>query len=194
MATKWMKRFCILLVLLYTVNSVPFTHWHIIEDDVVLFIDEEYKYNWFEAWNECASKNMSLITLDSEQKEKILTKLLREMFNSTRNLWLGANDLAEEGKFTWASTGTVFDYSNWSLNSRNYRNKTDALVRNPDNYENKEHCVHYWKESDFEWNDNVCGTKMGLICEDHHITQLMKKDLKALYEFLHKGIGRRGIM
>nr|ABD60990.1 lectin [Glossina morsitans morsitans] len=185
-----MKRFSILFVLLYTVNSVPFTHWHNIEDDVVLFIDGEYKYNWFEAWNECASKNMSLITLDSEQKEKMLTKLLREVFNSTRNLWLGANDLAEEGKFTWASTGAVFDYSNWSLN----RSKNNWRVRNPDNYQNKEHCVHYWRESEFEWNDNVCGTKMGLICEDHHITQLMKKDLKALYVFLHKGIGRRGIM
>ncbi|KAL9883849.1 lectin subunit alpha-like [Glossina fuscipes fuscipes] len=156
MAVMWIKKFCILLVFLNTVNSVPFTHWHNIQDNVVVFIDEEYKYNWFEAWNECASKNMSLITLDSEEKEKMLIRLLREI-NATRNLWLGANDLAEEGKFMWASTGTAFDYSNWYMN-------------NPDNYQNKEHCVHIIEQSDFEWNDNDCKVKMGIICEENRFS------------------------
>uniref|UniRef100_A0A1A9W339 C-type lectin domain-containing protein n=1 Tax=Glossina brevipalpis TaxID=37001 RepID=A0A1A9W339_9MUSC len=178
--TGWIKRFSILLLFLYTTSGVPFTKWHKNLDNLPIFIDNEYNYNWFEAWNECASKNMSLITLDSEWKEDMLINLLREMFKSTHNYWLGANDLAEEGKFVWAATGKVFAYSNWSANKH--------PLRNPDNFANKEHCVHYWNQTDFEWNDNDCRIKMGLICEEHHLTIGINTFLNSLKTFVEKGI------
>lgn len=78
--------------------------------------------------------------------------------------------MAEEGRFVWPLTGKTFDFANWN-------------VGNPDNYNDKEDCVHIWERTDYEWNDTQCMNKMGFICEENpylamsHRVLEMKRDL-----------------
>uniref|UniRef100_A0A1A9W340 C-type lectin domain-containing protein n=1 Tax=Glossina brevipalpis TaxID=37001 RepID=A0A1A9W340_9MUSC len=127
-------------------------------DGLKLFIEPDQKYNWFQAWNECASRNMSLIEFSTVEKYSSIRNLLKNASYTNRNLWLGGTDLGEEGTFIWASTGKKFDYTNWHQN-------------NPDNYLSKEHCVHIWEGTNFEWNDNDCWAKMGIICQENRCNQ-----------------------
>ena len=56
-------------------------------------------------------------------------------------MWLGANDMDQEGQFVWKSSQTPMNYTNWSSG-------------NPDDAGN-EGCVHMWLGVG-EWNDVNC--------------------------------------
>ena len=87
------------------------------------------------------------------------------------NLWLGANDLGETGKYIWYATGRQLDFSNWSKG-------------NPDNYKGLEHCAHIWDQTDFEWNDTVCTGKIGYICEENRFVLAARRDLAIKKHFV----------
>ncbi|XP_073828777.1 lectin subunit alpha-like [Musca autumnalis] len=145
--------------------------WHELEDFGTIFIEEEQKYNWFEAWDECAMRNMTLIAIDTAEKNAVIDKILRNKFQKCPNLWLGGNDLGLEGKFTWSSTGKRFEFSNWSKGQ-------------PDNYKSNEHCVHYYTITDFEWNDAPCSSKIGFICEENRFLRAARLDLQVKKNFI----------
>ncbi|XP_075156862.1 lectin subunit alpha-like [Haematobia irritans] len=130
-----------------------------------IFIEQEQKYNWFEAWNECALRNMTLIAVDTAEKHVIINSMLRKKFPKVPNLWIGGNDLGEEGKFVWSSTGKPFTFSNWQKGQ-------------PDNYKSIENCVHFYDITDFEWNDVQCVFKMGFICEENRFQVSARQNLK----------------
>lgn len=75
--------------------------------------------------------------------------------DASPDLWLGGNELGENGKYVWSSTGQQFDFTNWSEGQ-------------PDNTNGIEHCAQIWYKSDFEWNDLPCHFKSGYICEEKH--------------------------
>uniref|UniRef100_T1PK09 Lectin C-type protein n=1 Tax=Musca domestica TaxID=7370 RepID=T1PK09_MUSDO len=145
--------------------------WHNLGDFGTIFIEEEQKYNWFEAWEECAMRNMTLIAIDTAEKNTIVDKVLRNRFEKCPNLWLGGNDLGLEGKFVWSSTGKRFEFSNWSKGQ-------------PDNYKSNEHCVHYYTITDFEWNDAPCTSKIGFICEENRFLRETRRDLQIKKNFI----------
>ena len=65
-------------------------------------------------------------------------------------LWLGGNDLIEEGHHIWDSNGEAFDYSNWAGGG-----PLDA---------GSEDCVIIC--NDFgEWNDVLCDYALAAFCE-----------------------------
>ncbi|XP_023301471.2 lectin subunit alpha-like [Lucilia cuprina] len=134
-------------------------------------IETELKYNWYQAWHECARRNYQLVEIESAAKNNAIIDLLKKVIGKSHNLWLGGNDEYSTNRdyarpFFWSATGQQFTFTFWSNN-------------NPDNYRNNEHCVHIWQEkSMFEWNDNDCTVKMGFICEPNHLVQKYRKDLQ----------------
>uniref|UniRef100_A0A1A9W341 C-type lectin domain-containing protein n=1 Tax=Glossina brevipalpis TaxID=37001 RepID=A0A1A9W341_9MUSC len=154
-----------LIFLIHQCNA--FGERHVILDYLQIYVDTEFKGNWFQAWHECASRNMTLIALDSEEKNKALEHALKKDCETDAypRLWLGGTDLGAEGQYVWASTGKPFDYVNWSPG-------------NPDNDGGYEHCAYIWEKTDFQWNDGDCTIKMGFICEDHPIKYALHKSFE----------------
>lgn len=88
------------------------------------------------------------------------------------NLWLGGNDLAEEGRHVWFSTGKRFSFTNWSKG-------------NPDNHNNGD-CVNMWDVTDFEWNDAACNYTIGFICEENPFSVAARRDFEIKKNFIEQ--------
>ncbi|XP_073828778.1 lectin subunit alpha-like [Musca autumnalis] len=116
-----------------------------------IYIDSEQKYNWFQAEHECTLRKMSLISINSAEKNAILDGILKKEFQLCPYLWIGGNDLGEENHFVWSANGRDFNFTNWRVGA-------------PDNIHNKEHCVHITHKRD--WNDIDCSYKFGFICDN----------------------------
>ncbi|XP_037822118.1 lectin subunit alpha-like [Lucilia sericata] len=161
--------FCILIKIS---DSVPVQKWYKEDDFEPFYIETELKYNWFEAWNECSAKNMTLVAVDTLEKNAALIKILKTKFDDKHsNIWIGGNDLGNSGYFMWYSTGKRFEFTNWSKG-------------NPDHYTELEHCVHYFDRTDFEWNDANCMQKMGFICEENRFLKEMRTNLAVKKNFI----------
>ena len=57
-------------------------------------------------------------------------------------MWIGANDIGNEGSFVWAEPPAPVNYTNWDAGQ-------------PDNAYGVENCVHMWL-GDGKWNDLPC--------------------------------------
>lgn len=44
-----------------------------------------FKFNWFEAWSDCARKNMSLIAIDTLAKHEQIDHLLKRLYSKWQN-------------------------------------------------------------------------------------------------------------
>ncbi|XP_062559304.1 C-type lectin 37Db-like [Armigeres subalbatus] len=115
--------------------------------------------NWIGAAEYCSRNNWRLAILDTEQKQQQVETLAQQVdaFRTAKvELWIGASDLAREGKFVWHPTGLDVSYSKW-------------LAGKPDNKGGHEHCVHLWYEPSrrfqWHWNDVVCGSTRRFVCE-----------------------------
>lgn len=131
--------------------------------------------NWYLAINECKALGLELASIESEEEDAELMKIIsgillpwitlrdnnihsKFIFSEKRDhYWISGTDLGSEGKFYWASTGQPFgDYTKFKSHP-------------PDNFEGVEHCLHYvgWASADF-WNDNNCDNKFRFICESRY--------------------------
>ncbi|XP_065089680.1 C-type lectin 37Db-like [Ochlerotatus camptorhynchus] len=115
--------------------------------------------NWIGAAEYCSRNNWRLAILDSEQKQQEVEALAQRVdaFKTAKvELWIGASDLAQEGKFIWHATGVDVGYAKW-------------IAGKPDNKDGHEHCVHLWYEPSrlfkWHWNDVVCGSTRRFVCE-----------------------------
>uniref|UniRef100_A0A1I8N8P0 C-type lectin domain-containing protein n=1 Tax=Musca domestica TaxID=7370 RepID=A0A1I8N8P0_MUSDO len=142
-------------------NAVP--QWYNGTDGRRYLVEGEQKYNWFQAFHECARRNLQLVEIESRQKNEILIAILKPLFGNSHNLWIGAIDEYNRQKnynrpFYWHSSGKRMTFSYWS----------DS---NPDNDRNDEHCVHMWaSKPNYKWNDHHCDwPRLGFICEDHYL-------------------------
>ncbi|XP_061389169.1 lectin subunit alpha-like [Musca vetustissima] len=156
-----LRLFAIVTLLLTVVRGNP--QWHNSTDGRQYLIEGDEKYNWFQAFHECARRNLQLVEIDSQKKNDALIAVLKPLFGNSHNLWLGAMDEFTRDKnykrpFYWSSSGKPMTFTYWS-------------DHNPDNDLHKEHCVHTWsKKSNYLWNDNNCDSaRFGYICEDHHL-------------------------
>ncbi|XP_062559303.1 lectin-like [Armigeres subalbatus] len=116
------------------------------------------KIDWVGAAEYCNRLNMRLAIVDSEAKHNTIVELIKQSVANNANrtsVWIGANDISEEGTFVWHSTGLKVDYTNWS-------------VGNPNNY-GKEDCAEIAFQSytnwTWTWNDHKCHTLLNFICE-----------------------------
>jgi hypothetical protein len=69
-------------------------------------------------------------------------------------LWIGANDLRKEGKWTWISDHSTLAYSYWRKGE-------------PNNYSGVEDCgfIYTHNSRTGTWNDAPCSRRHGYICE-----------------------------
>lgn len=102
---------------------------------------------------------MRLVIIDSAAKQTEVENLARlsGTFNANKTeLWIGASDWAKEGTFVWHDTGAAVGFAKW-------------LRGMPDNKHGMENCVHLWwepaKKIKWEWNDVVCHSRRGFVCE-----------------------------
>ncbi|KAL9882736.1 lectin subunit alpha-like isoform 1-T1 [Glossina fuscipes fuscipes] len=162
-----MKAFTFLSLVFYINQCNSIGQRFVILDNLQIYVDTDSKVNWFQAWNECASRNMNLIALDSGEKCKDLANAIKKDCDTGTypRLWLGGTDLATEGQYVWTSTGKLFNYVNWSPG-------------NPDNDRGNEHCAYIWEKTNFQWNDGNCTIKMGFICEEHPIKYAVRKNIE----------------
>ncbi|EAT48403.1 AAEL000543-PA [Aedes aegypti] len=127
--------------------------------------DKEYEIpsfraNWFKASEFCSSIGMQLVTITSRDENDAVARFVQgsdKFSDVASSFWIGGNDLAEEGTFSWMPNGRLVRYANWSPGE-------------PNNTEDKEHCMQLVYIPRFEqrwtWNDNECRTNhMYFICE-----------------------------
>ncbi|XP_019550780.3 lectin subunit alpha-like [Aedes albopictus] len=126
------------------------------------FYIPDVKANWIAAVHHCNRLGMRLAVVEAEWKQTEIVRLARSshMFLAdvtSFDLWIGANDMALEGKFIWHATGLPLGYTNWKKNE-------------PNNLHTKEHCVHMWylPSSDlyWDWNDLDCENSFYFVCEN----------------------------
>ena len=77
------------------------------------------------------------------------------------HIWTGGNDLAKEGSFIWPGSNQLFNYTQWQVKVDPER----GLVKQPDNADNREHCVHLDHQHNYDWDDNACMETLYFVCE-----------------------------
>ncbi|TMW52748.1 hypothetical protein DOY81_002198 [Sarcophaga bullata] len=116
------------------------------------YIENEYKYDWFESMIKCTRMNMSLLTIDSKSKSDEINKIVKTAFGKNVILWVGGYAVGKNRQFTWIGTGEEFSYTYWN-------------GKNPDFNNNDEYCVQIGWSASMQWNDNKCTSKYGFVCE-----------------------------
>ncbi|XP_062595568.1 C-type lectin 37Db-like [Saccostrea cucullata] len=91
-----------------------------------------------------------LLELQNAKEEKWFDKQARLRGHSPQ-VWLGASDTQQEGKFISVSKAEGLPYSHW-------------LKGQPDNYGGGENCVTYWV-SYRAMNDAPCNYKYTYVCK-----------------------------
>ncbi len=115
-----------------------------------LLIDTSYR-NWFDATANCYAQGGYLASIHSSAENRWVYELLRMTDNAGRDVWIGLNDISQEGTMEW-SDGTVVQYSSYSNGQ-------------PDNAGGYEHCVHYLNNQNGAWNDGGCSWTMRSLCK-----------------------------
>ncbi|CAD7000708.1 unnamed protein product [Ceratitis capitata] len=116
-------------------------------------INAAVQLNWHQAFLFCRTYSSDLATIESEAEMNALSFYLAKNGHSTKHFWIGATDIAEEGKFMSYKTGRHIVYAKWT-------------VGQPDNAGNNEDCAHLWTINNiFEMNDWSCADGKNIICE-----------------------------
>ncbi|WP_437734562.1 C-type lectin domain-containing protein [Sorangium sp. So ce1335] len=105
--------------------------------------------SWTDARATCASQGMSLVTLNDAEEEAWVNRLASA--HSTQKWWIGLNDRASEGAFTWDS-GDAVSYTNWYPFEPNNVGNEDCAQLN-----------RFYPEPG--WNDEPCSLHLRFICE-----------------------------
>ncbi|XP_065075435.1 hepatic lectin-like [Ochlerotatus camptorhynchus] len=121
------------------------------------FFIPDIKANWYGAVEYCQRIGMRLVVVDSEAKHTEIVRLGIDTGTIGDSLWIGANDLALEGRVIWHATGRWVTFSKWKAGE-------------PNNLREREHCVHMWYDPSRkilgEWNDALCTNSYYFVCEN----------------------------
>ncbi|XP_055530926.1 lectin subunit alpha-like [Wyeomyia smithii] len=115
--------------------------------------------NWHKANEFCTTLGMVFVSMKSQVEHNELIRFVEKMdkFSNATRFWIGASDLAEEGTYTWVSSGQLLTFSNWADNE-------------PNNENHAEHCIeiilNIYVNRVWQWNDNECrNPREYFICE-----------------------------
>ncbi|KAK0044030.1 CD209 antigen [Biomphalaria pfeifferi] len=100
----------------------------------------------------CAARGARLAVFKGEAKMEILFRQRKIWY---RNIWIGLDDIDQEGMFVWHDGTTLNPMDYYPL----YFNRP-----NPNNYKNMQHCVYLWTEGN-KLDDSVCGIRFYYVCE-----------------------------
>ena len=117
------------------------------------YLFELNKLKWHGAKKECERRNSHLVKIDNSAENSWLgSKVLITGINGNA-VWIGANDLIEEGLWTWVSDYSIIGYSNWAKGE-------------PNNDRGVEDCGQLCNNRrSFSWNDAACSDRHEYICE-----------------------------
>lgn len=104
--------------------------------------------SWKEAKITCEQFGGHLVTIEDKAEDNFIESFIQDRNTYT---WMGASDLAEEGKWLWV-TDIPFNtslYLNWRRPGPNNKNNEDCMD---------------WSFSG--WNDNTCSRKLNFVCEN----------------------------
>ena len=90
--------------------------------------------------------------IDSSAENRWLGSEFNHTGITDYTLWIGANDLSKEGKWTWISDHSALAYSYWRTGELN-------------NSRGVEDCGQLYKQESGTWNDAECSQRHGYICE-----------------------------
>uniref|UniRef100_A0A1A9Z5C4 C-type lectin domain-containing protein n=1 Tax=Glossina pallidipes TaxID=7398 RepID=A0A1A9Z5C4_GLOPL len=106
--------------------------------------DIDISVTWCKANDICHTMNGYLTSIENESEMNAITEYLKTNLLNAPPWWVPGNDLASEGNYVWANTGTPMNYSPW----------TDGQ---PDNSKRSENCVHVWLyDHEYKMNDWGC--------------------------------------
>ncbi|XP_055622386.1 perlucin-like [Toxorhynchites rutilus septentrionalis] len=115
--------------------------------------------NWFEATEYCKYLEMRLAEITTSEKQAKLVYFIQssDKYNAqSTEIWLGGNDLAEEGNFYWHDSGLKLGYTFWK----------EGHPDNSDNYENCMETRYFPPDWAWHWNDQSYHVKQYFVCEN----------------------------
>ena len=99
---------------------------------------------WHEAEDICKEEGGHLAMIKTQATHDYVTNTWNNDF------WIGISDTSKEGNYQFVD-GSPVKTAYWA-------------PKQPDNFGNKEDCIHYVLKKDV-WNDNVCGARKNFLCQ-----------------------------
>ncbi|CAC5367790.1 unnamed protein product [Mytilus coruscus] len=127
--------------------------WILHNEHCYFFAWEEL--TWSQAKDNCKEKNSDLVKIEDENEELWIEGLMPDS-----KIWIGANDIENEGRWIWSSDNTTLQYFPWRSGQ-------------PDNYNNEEHCAQIFSDKDGGWNDIGCSERLSFTCERNAILYML---------------------
>ena len=108
-----------------------------------------YKLIDFEAWHDlperwCKEEGGYVVEINTKEEQNFVQEFLNKAKLILPDVFLGASDEDEEGKFVWKHGGTAVEYSNWATGEPNDGGKWG------------EDCSMLSKELGWQWKDVDC--------------------------------------
>ncbi|KAH9504533.1 hypothetical protein Btru_063092 [Bulinus truncatus] len=120
------------------------------------FVLIKERKSWHDALKYCQSNFYNgTLAEPSSDGDTEATVMFLESLNETESVWLGANDIAEEEHFVWASDNRTMNSTLWTY-------------QQPDNANSSEDCVEIWKDIKLKTrglNDNRCSRSKNFLCQ-----------------------------
>ncbi|XP_037072758.1 lectin BRA-3-like [Pollicipes pollicipes] len=120
------------------------------ENDGFCYWYSPFKTSWTQASPACGviHPNASLASVHNLLENAWIMETFQQM-----DMWLGLNDVAEEGQFVWTD-GSPVDFTYWA-------------AEQPDNYHDQD-CAHMPDEVEpatGQWDDELCSEERNFLCK-----------------------------
>ena len=106
------------------------------------------RLTWKAAQKSCKSQGGFLAEIPDIETLNFLKRIAKK---ATQIRWTGGTDEEQEDEWHWATSGVVYNVTNWRINQ-------------PDNWNKGEHCMDILPRSGL-WNDSPCLALREYICE-----------------------------
>nr|ANT70300.1 C-type lectin [Tachysurus fulvidraco] len=108
------------------------------------------KLDWASAEKFCQKFDAHLVSIHSENEYQQIKALIRSFDPTEALTHIGLSDCQKAFQFFW-SDGTKLTFTKWRQGQ-------------PDNYENRERCVHINAGASKNWNDINCENRYASVC------------------------------
>ncbi|XP_051465466.1 macrophage mannose receptor 1-like isoform X2 [Apus apus] len=133
------------------------------------------KKSWFEAEEFCREIGGNLVTINTREDQILTWQLASDKGLNTQAFWIGLFLLNPDEGFAWID-GSPVTYENWDEDE-------------PNNHEEREHCVMFNRSPQMRWNDLRCEHLLNWICETKKGTLLKPEPHDYQLEYQTTGDG-----
>ncbi|XP_046542998.1 C-type lectin lectoxin-Lio2-like [Haliotis rubra] len=140
---------CVVSAICMAVDGLCPSGWTLFGDSCYDVVKD--KEEWAEANYLCEIHQGYMAVIESSAENDFVKGLIKTE-GVTEDVWIGADDLWEEGVFRWAATNQELNFTDWKAGE-------------PNNIHNNENCVEIEYYLQDQWNDDMCTKKQSFICE-----------------------------